>query len=159
MEIKAFDGKDQKIIDLLITDARTSLSDLSAHVGLSAPTIAERIRRLERTGVIRAFTVDLDPKALGYPLEALVRIRPMPGQVAFVEKLITQTPQIIECDKVTGDDCFVARMSVASMEEIDAILERISEKASTSTSLIKRTPLKRRPPPLDGQRAGQRAMA
>ena len=147
------DEKDQKIINLLIGDARTSLSDLAAQVGLSAPAISERLRRLERTGVIRAFTVDLDPKALGYPLEALVRIRPMPGQVAFVEKLITETPQIIECDKVTGDDCFVARMSVASMEEIDAILERISEKASTSTSLIKRTPLKRRPPPLDGRKA------
>ncbi|TYB86084.1 Lrp/AsnC family transcriptional regulator [Oceaniovalibus sp. ACAM 378] len=142
------DQKDRGIIACLTADARTSLKDLASEIGLSSPSIAERIRRLEQIGIIKCFTVDLDPKALGYALEAVVRIRPMPGKVQPVERLIIETPQIIECSKVTGDDCFVATLHVRSMEEIDKILEKISEKASTSTSLVKRKIVERRAPPL-----------
>lgn len=142
------DEKDRRIIELLAEDARMSLADLASEIGLTGPSVSERIRRLERRGIVRGFTVELDPKSLGYALQAIVRIRPMPGKVALVEELIIDTPQIVECDKVTGDDCFVARLNVRSMEEIDTILEKIAEKASTSTSLVKRSPVVRRLPPL-----------
>ena len=138
-----------QIVKLLADDARTSLKDMSVEIGLSSPSVAERIRRLVRVGIIRGFTVDLNPEALGYALEAIVRIRPMPGKVQAVQQLIVGTPQITECDKVTGDDCFVATLYVRSMDEIDTILEKISEKAATSTSLVKRKIIERRAPPLD----------
>jgi Lrp/AsnC family transcriptional regulator, leucine-responsive regulatory protein len=139
---------DRKLLDALRHDARMSLKELAEQVGLSSPSVAERIRRLQERGVIRGFTVDIDPAALGFTLLAIVRIRPLPGKLHIVQKLIQETPQIVECDKVTGDDCFIARMHVRSMDEIDAILDHIADKASTSTSMVKSHTVKRRPPPL-----------
>lgn len=123
------------------------LKELAEAAGLSSPSAAERVRRLEDRGVISAFTVDLDLAALGYPLQAIVRVRPLPGQLHIVEKLIQETPEFIECDKVTGDDCFIARLVVRSMGELDGLLDKISERAETNTSMIKASPIKRRLPP------------
>jgi Lrp/AsnC family transcriptional regulator, leucine-responsive regulatory protein len=142
------DGLDIKIIDLLVLNSRVSLKDLSAATGLSSPSVADRIRRLEEKGVIRSFTIDVDAEALGYSLQAIVRIRPLPGMLHIVEKLIQETPEFIECDKVTGDDCFIAKMCFRSMSQLDAILDRITDKAETNTSIVKAVSVKRRLPPL-----------
>jgi Lrp/AsnC family leucine-responsive transcriptional regulator len=148
-EMKAIDELDRRLLEALRSDARMSLKELAGQVGLSAPSVAERIRRLQERGVIRGFTVEIDPAALGFPLQAIVRIRPLPGKLHVVQKLIEETPQIVECDKVTGDDCFVARLHVRSMQEMDGILDRIADKASTSTSMVKSQTVARRSPPLD----------
>jgi Lrp/AsnC family leucine-responsive transcriptional regulator len=142
------DDVDQRILEALLRDSRISLKDLAQHAGLSSPSVSERLRRLEERGVIRAFTVELDPKALGYPLQAIVRIRPMPGKLHVVQKLIEEIPEFGECDKVTGDDCFVARLFVRSIDQLDRILDRIADKAETSTAIVKSQPIQRRPPPL-----------
>ena len=142
------DELDRKLLDILVKDSRTSLKDLAQQVGLSSPSVSERLRRLEERGVIRAFTVEIDPEALGYPLQAIVRIRPLPGKLHIVQQLIEEIPEFGECDKVTGDDCFVARLYVRSMSELDKLLDRIADKAETSTAIIKAQPIRRRPPPL-----------
>ncbi|CTQ42760.1 Lrp/AsnC family transcriptional regulator [Roseibium sp. ROS1] len=142
------DETDIKIVEALIDDARMSLKDLAAHVGLSSPGVSERIRRLQERGVIRGFTVDIDPKVLGYSLQAIVRIRPLPGKLHIVQQLIQEIPEFCECDKVTGEDCFVARLAIPSIDQLDGILDRISDKAETSTSIVKSQPIRRRPPPL-----------
>src|SRR5215510_5924544 len=99
---------DQLIVKILVADSRVSLKDLAERVGLSSPSASERLRRLEERGVIRAFTVDLDPQALGYSLQAIARVRPLPGKLQIVQKLLQEIPEVGECDKVTGDDCFIA---------------------------------------------------
>jgi Lrp/AsnC family leucine-responsive transcriptional regulator len=140
------DEIDQALIALLSDNARLSHAELARSVGLSPPSVAERLRRLEEDGVVSAYTVELDPKALGYTLTAIVRIRPLPGQLHHVEKLLIESPEVIECDKVTGDDCFVARYLLRSIDELDPILERIAQRAQTSTSIVKASPVKRRLP-------------
>jgi len=142
------DETDQKLLDALAVNSRLSLKELAQAAGMSSPSAAERLRRLEERGIIRAFTIDIDPAALGYPLQAIVRVRPLPGQLHIVEKLIQETPEFIECDKVTGDDCFIARLVVRSMGELDGILDKIAERAETNTSMIKSSPVKRRLPPV-----------
>ena len=142
------DEIDRTIVEVLVRDARISQKDLAREVGLSAPSVAERLRRLEERGVIRAFTVDLDPRALGYALQAIVRIRPLPGKLHVVQQLIEEIPAFGECDKVTGDDCFVARLYIRSIDELDGILDRIADKAETNTAIVKAQPIRRRPPPL-----------
>lgn len=142
------DETDQKLLDALAVNARLSLKELAQAAGMSSPSAAERLRRLEERGIIRAFTIDIDPAALGYPMQAIVRVRPLPGQLHIVEKLIQETPEFIECDKVTGDDCFIARLVVRSMGELDGILDKIAERAETNTSMIKSSPVKRRLPPV-----------
>ncbi len=142
------DGVDCAIVEILLRDSRASLKELARAVGLSSPSVSERLRRLEERGVIRAFTVEIDPKALGFPIQAIVRIKPLPGKMHVVQKLIEEMPQFGECDKVTGDDCFVARLYVRSIEELDGLLDRIADKAETSTAIVKAQPIRRRPPPL-----------
>lgn len=146
------DDVDQKILEALAENARISLKELAQAAGLSSPSAAERLRRLEERGIIAAFTIDIDPAALGYPLQAIVRVRPLPGQLHVVQRIIQDTPQFVECDKVTGDDCFIARLVVRSMAKLDAILDKVAEKAETSTSMVKASPVKRRLPPLSRQR-------
>ncbi|AUG53648.1 Lrp/AsnC family transcriptional regulator [Thalassospira marina] len=141
------DVTDQKILNALIADSRISQKELAARVGLSAPAVAERVRRLEERGIIRGFTIDINPEALGYPLQAIVRIRPLPGKLHIVEQIIQEIPEFGECDKVTGDDCFVARLYVRSVSDLDNLLERIVDKAETNTSIVKAKSVERRMPP------------
>ncbi len=142
------DDVDKRIPQLLSNDGRMSVKDLAQHVGLSAPSTSERIKRLEERGVIRGFTVEIDPASIGFTLQAIIRVRPLPGKLHVVQQLIEAIAEISECDKVTGDDCFIARLHVRSIEELDTILDRIADKAETNTSIVKLQPVKRRLLPL-----------
>jgi Lrp/AsnC family leucine-responsive transcriptional regulator len=147
-ENQFLDEIDQALIEALAQDARMSVADLARRVGMSAPGVSERLRRLEETGLINGYTLDLGLKALGYTLTAIVRIRPLPGQLHLVEKLLIESPEVIECDKVTGDDCFIARYVLRSIDELDPILDKVAQRAQTSTSIVKSSPVKRRLPAL-----------
>jgi Lrp/AsnC family leucine-responsive transcriptional regulator len=142
------DEVDRRMVEILAEDARISLKDLAGRVNLSSPSASERLKRLEERGVIRAFTVDIDPQALGYTLQAIVRVRPLPGQLHRVQQLIEEIPEFSECDKVTGEDCFIARLHLRSIDQLDEILDRIIDKAETNTAIVKAQPVKRRLPPL-----------
>jgi Lrp/AsnC family leucine-responsive transcriptional regulator len=142
------DDIDRALLAALAEDARTSVSELARQVGLSAPSTTERLRRLEAQGVIGGYTVRIDPRALGYTLQAIVRVKPLPGQLHLVEEMLRRIPEFIECDKVTGDDCFIARLYLHSIEQLDEILTKVTERAETSTAIVKSTPVPRRLPPL-----------
>jgi len=145
--VATIDDIDRELIAVLADDGRIAVSELARRVGLSAPSTAERIRRLESQGVIQGFAVRIDPRALGYTLQAIVRVKPMPGQLHLVEEEIRRIPEFVECDKVTGDDCFICRLFLQSIEHLDAILSKITERAETSTAIVKATPVARRLPP------------
>lgn len=142
------DDIDRRIVEALSLDARISVKELAQAIGLSSPSTSERVKRLEERGVIRAFTVDLSPEALGYTLQAIVRVRPLPGKLHVVQQLIADIPEVVECDKVTGEDCFIARLYVRDIGELDDILDGIADKAETNTAIVKSQPVKRRAPPL-----------
>lgn len=99
--------------------------------------------------MLRGYTVEVDPRAFGYQLQAIVRIRPLPGKLQEVERQIIAIPEFTECDKVIGEDCFIARLHVRSMEQLDTLLDRLYTVAETNTAIIKKTPVKRRLPPMD----------
>ncbi|MDR3099136.1 MAG: Lrp/AsnC family transcriptional regulator [Paraburkholderia sp.] len=142
------DEIDRALLAALAEDGRASVSELARQIGLSAPSTSERLRRLEAQGVIGGYTVRIDPRALGYTLQAIVRVKPLPGQLHLVEEVIRRIPEFIECDKVTGDDCFIARLYLHSIEQLDEILNKVTERAETSTAIVKSTPVARRLPPL-----------
>lgn len=141
------DQIDRSILERLARNARLSLKALAAQAGLSSPSASERLRRLEDRGVIRGYTIEVDPWALGHALQAIVRIRPLPGRSNLVQRLVEETPEIVECDKVTGDDCFVARLFARSVEHLDEVVERFADEAATSTAIVKAQVISRRPPP------------
>ncbi|KAF1051219.1 MAG: HTH-type transcriptional regulator LrpC [Stenotrophomonas maltophilia] len=142
------DEIDQRLLGALMQDSRRSLKALAQICGLSSPSVAERLRKLEERGVLTGYTIEVDPRALGYQLQAIVRVRPLPGRLHEVEREIQAIPEFTECDKVTGDDCFVARLLVRSMEQLDTLLDRLNGSAQTHTVIVKKTPVKRRLPPM-----------
>jgi Lrp/AsnC family transcriptional regulator, leucine-responsive regulatory protein len=129
------------LVMLLSRDPRTSISELARQVGMSAPAVRERIQRLEEARVIRGYRLDIDPKALGLPLAAIVRIRPMPGQLQKIAMLAAETPNVTECHRVTGEDCFVMKIHFDAIESLDRILDAFLAYGQTTTSIIQSSPV------------------
>jgi Lrp/AsnC family transcriptional regulator, leucine-responsive regulatory protein len=147
-EIGNLDATDIRILEALVQDARISIADLARSVGLSAPSISERIKRLEDAGVIQGYTLTIDPKALGLPIAAWLRIRPMPGQLQKVADILRAMPEIVECDRITGEDCFIARAHIQSVDDLEKLIDQVIPYAMTNTSIIQSSPVKRRLPPI-----------
>src|SRR4051795_10630696 len=103
IETKAFDATDLRLVTELRGDARMSLAELGRRVGLSAPAVGERLSRLERDGTV-GYRVDVDPQALGYAFAAVLRMRPAPRQIPKVAAVARDTPEVVECHRVTGED-------------------------------------------------------
>ena len=144
----AVDAIDVRILGLLASEGRLPLTELARRLGLSSPSVTDRVRRLEADGVLTGYTARIDLASVGYPLVALVRLRPVPGRLREVEALLQQTAECIECDKVTGEDCFVARVVLRSIQHLDQVLEGFADIAETNSALVKSTPVARRLPPL-----------
>jgi Lrp/AsnC family leucine-responsive transcriptional regulator len=142
----SIDDTDRQILLQLQAEGRMSMSDLAKRIGMSAPSVKDRVRRLEDRGIIRRFTVDMDMAALGFNLEAIVRIKPRPGSLHIVEKMILEEKRFTACDKVTGDDCFITRLALKSIQELDPLLDPFHEKAETNTAIIKSSPIINRTP-------------
>jgi Lrp/AsnC family leucine-responsive transcriptional regulator len=142
------DAIDTRIIQALSQDGRVSTAELARRVGLSPPSVAERVKRLEENGVIEGYAAQINPAALGYALSAYLRIRPVPGELAKVAAILAEIPSIVECDRVTGDDCFIARAHLKSVEELEQVIDRIIPFAMTNTAIIQSSPVARRLPPI-----------
>jgi Lrp/AsnC family leucine-responsive transcriptional regulator len=142
------DAVDARILSALAADARVSVAELARFVGLSAPSAAERIKRLEESGVIEGYAASLDPRALGLTVAAWLRVRPVPGGLSTVADILRSLPEIVECDRVTGEDCFFARAHLKSIEDLERLIDQIIPHAMTTTSIIQSTLVKRRPPPI-----------
>ncbi len=146
-ESGGLDAVDARLLQMLVANARVSTADLARAVGLTAPTVAERVRRLEEAGVIMGYRAEISPVALGLPITAWLRIRPVPGELARVAKIIRGIPEITECDRVTGEDCFLARVHVPSVADLERIIDLITPYAMTNTSIVQSSPVPRRLPP------------
>lgn len=145
----SLDATDRKIIGELAEDGRISNAELGRRVNLSSPAVAERVRRLERAGVITGYRAELDPRMLGYSLTAIVRVKPAPGQLARIPELAAEIPQVSECHRITGEDCFFLKVHLRSIEELGVVLDRFLAYGETTTSLINASPIPRRDPPLN----------
>ncbi|MCE9665551.1 Lrp/AsnC family transcriptional regulator [Halomonas sp. M5N1S17] len=148
------DATDRRLLQALVADARISIAELARLVGLSPPSVSERIKRLEEAGIIEGYTVRINARALGLPLTAWLRIRPIPGQLQRVAEQLKKLPEITECDRITGDDCFIARAHLASVEHLERLIDEIIPYAMTNTAIVQSSPVERRLPPWSGSEAG-----
>lgn len=142
------DEIDARILKRLAEDARISHAELARQVGLSAPSVSERVKRLEDVGVIEGYGARINPQKLGRPLAAWLRIRPVPGQLRQVCEILEGLQAIVECDRVTGEDCFLAKAQVASVVELERLIDKVMPYAMTNTSIIQSSPVGRRLPPI-----------
>ena len=142
------DERNLELIRLLQADPRASISELARRIGMSAPAVKERLTRLEEEGVIAGYRLDLDPKALGWPIMVFVRVRPMPGQLPRIAELARSLPQVAECHRITGEDCFIIKIHLDALESLDKILDRFLAYGQTTTSIVQSTPVVLRSAPL-----------
>jgi Lrp/AsnC family transcriptional regulator, leucine-responsive regulatory protein len=142
------DETDRKIIGELGNDGRVSLAELGRRVSLSSPAVSERVQRLERSGVITGYRAEINPQALGYQLTAIVRIKPAPGQLPRIPELAGEIPQVSECHRITGEDCFYLKVHLRSIEELSDLLDRFLVYGETTTSIVNASPIPRRDPPV-----------
>jgi Lrp/AsnC family transcriptional regulator, leucine-responsive regulatory protein len=147
-EPKAIDRVDLCILTELQANARVTLAELGRRVGLSAPAVAERVQRLEDTGVITGYHAEVDPRPLGFPVTVMIRVRPAVRELNRIAKIAEEIPQIVECYRMTGEDCFYFTMHLRSVDELEPIIDRFMPYGSTTTSLIQSAPVPRRPLPL-----------
>jgi Lrp/AsnC family transcriptional regulator, leucine-responsive regulatory protein len=143
----ALDAVDRQIIGELAQDARISFAELGRRVSLSSPAVTDRVRRLEQLGVITGYRAEIDPRALGYPLTAIVRVKPAVRQLSKIADLAAEIPQIEECHRITGEDCFYMKLHLGSIEELPSVLDRFLLYGETTTSIVNATPVRRRDPP------------
>jgi Lrp/AsnC family transcriptional regulator, leucine-responsive regulatory protein len=148
-EANLLDRTNLRILGELRDDGRLGFAELGRRIGLSAPAVAERVQRLERAGAIRGYHAELDPAALGFPVAAVVRIRPSPGQLQRIPEIARETPQVAECHRITGEDCYLLRLHLRSIDDLEEILDRFTPHGLTTTSIVHSTPVPRRGPPLD----------
>jgi Lrp/AsnC family leucine-responsive transcriptional regulator len=138
------DETNLRLLAELQADARLSLAELGRRVGLSSPAVSERLRSLERTGVITGYRAEVDPRRLGYALGVLIRIRPAPRQLATVADLVRRRPEIVECHRVTGDDCYAATAYVRDVEHLEELIDLLAAYGQTTTSIMQSSPVPRR---------------
>lgn len=141
----AIDELSGALLRLLAADPRRGASDLARELGVSAPTVRERVRRLEEAGVIRGYRLDVDPAALGRPVAAWIRLRPGPGQMSRITELAERTPEVSECHRISGEDCFLFKVHVAALEDLETVLDRFLLHGQTTSSLVVSTPVPPRP--------------
>jgi Lrp/AsnC family leucine-responsive transcriptional regulator len=125
------------------------MAELGRRINLSAPAVAERVQRLERAGVITGYRAEVDPKAIGFPIAAVVRIRPTTRQLQKIPELAREMPEVVDCYRITGEDCFFVKLHLRSMDDLEEILDRFIVLGQTTTSIVHSTPVASRPLPLD----------
>jgi Lrp/AsnC family transcriptional regulator, leucine-responsive regulatory protein len=138
------DETNRRILAELQSDARLTLAELGRRVGLSSPAVADRLQRLEADGVVRAYQADIDPRALGLALTVIIRIRPAPGQLPNVADLAPETEEVVECHRVTGDDCFFMKAHVRDVAHLEEVIDRFVVLGQTTTSIVQSSPVPRR---------------
>ncbi|MCF3946901.1 Lrp/AsnC family transcriptional regulator [Acidiphilium sp. AL] len=142
------DRRNVELLSLLRDDPRMGTAELARRVGMSAPAVRERVMRLEEAGIIVGYRLELNPAALGYPVCAYVRVRPAPGQLPKVAELARRLPQVVECHRVTGDDCFVLKIHLPALDRLDEVLDQFLAHGQTTTSIVQSTPVPLRGLPL-----------
>jgi Lrp/AsnC family transcriptional regulator, leucine-responsive regulatory protein len=142
------DTVNRRLLSELAADPRITMAALARRVGMSAPAVSERIQRMERAGVITGYRVDISPAALGLPVTVFVRIRPTAGQLPKIAELARQTPEISECHRISGEDCFLIKMHAAAIEDIEKTLDRFLTHGQTITSVVVSTPVPPRTLPI-----------
>lgn len=134
-----------RLLTELSADPRLRTTELARRLGVSAPTVRERVTRLEESGVIRGYRLDVDPAALGLPVAAWVRLRPGPGQIPRIIELAERTPEVVECHRISGEDCFLMRVQVAAIAGLEEVLDKFLIHGQTTSSFIVSSPIEPRP--------------
>ncbi|MGI8667453.1 MAG: Lrp/AsnC family transcriptional regulator [Jatrophihabitans sp.] len=139
------DNVDWRILAELQADARLSQNEISRRVNLSAPAVAERVRRLSDAGVLRGYAARVDPGSLGRPVQAFVQLDCYGPTCILKDLSVHDWPEVLEVHRVTGDACTVLRIAVADMAGFQEVIDRLARYGKPTSSLVLSSPLPWKP--------------
>jgi Lrp/AsnC family leucine-responsive transcriptional regulator len=137
----------RRIIEELHGDARLRTAELARRVGLSPPAVSERLRRLEDSGAL-TYHARVDPRALGYEICAIVRVSPSTRDLHVIPEIARGLPEVTECYRITGDDCYFMKVYLRAIDDLEPILDRFTPHGRTTTSIVHSAPVPPRPLPV-----------
>lgn len=135
------DEIDLKLLKLLLKNSRAPIKALSKEVNLSSPAVSARIERLEKRGVIRGYTVDLDPLQLGYHILAYINLDMAPTEKPNFYPFIETCPNVLECSCVTGNYSMLVKVSFPSTQDLDSFIGRLQQFGKTETQIVFSSPV------------------
>ena len=141
---RELDRLDWGILRALQGDARLSYNALARRVGLSAPAVAERVRRLEEAGIIAGYRAEVDPAKIGLPVTAVIRMRCAPGKCLLKTRSAEDFPEVLEVLKVSGSHCTVLKVVAADIAHLEALIERLGTHGEMDTAMVWSSALSRR---------------
>jgi len=141
----AVDKVDTTFLDALQSNGRQSIADLARSINMSHSAAAERVRRLEESGIISGYSAVVEPQQLGFSIMAFLRLRYPSSIYEPLHELLAATPEVIEAHHVTGDDCFIMKVVATSMKHLEQVSGRIGTLGSVTTSVVYSSPLAPRP--------------
>lgn len=142
---KLLDETGWRLLQELQQNARLSYSELGQRVGLSSPSVADRMRKMEEAGLITGYHVGVNLPKLGLPVLAIIRMGSFAGQSCNrVAAQVSEIPEVLECYKVTGTDCAVIKVAAVSVEHLESVIERLSLIGPAATSMVFSRPMKPR---------------
>ncbi len=150
------DDVNRDLLDQLQVDGRRSYRELGERVGLSAPAVAERVRKLEEAGVITGYHAEVDYELLGFPILCVIRLN-TPRMASGVDEKLQALPEVIEANRVTGSESHVIRARVRSTRHLEALLHQLWEDGDSTTNIVTSSPVPRRPMNLEATGAGRSA--
>ncbi|MEN0106438.1 MAG: Lrp/AsnC family transcriptional regulator [Pseudomonas sp.] len=130
------DGKDVQILQALQSNARQSLAALGKRIGLSQPAMSERVQKLEAAGVIEGYGARLNLAKVGLGLQAVLRVRTTHQHIKRYLELFAQMPEVLEADRVTGEDCFIVRCAFSQPADLEKVVDALAVHGAVTTSLV-----------------------
>jgi len=141
---KLLDGTGWLLLQELQQNARISYSELGQRIGLSAPAVADRIRKMEEAGVITGYRVEVDMSKLGLPVIAIIRLSSVAGQSCnVVAHRVSEIPEVFECYRVTGSDSVVVKVFATSVAHLERIIDQLTLYGLPTTSVVLSRPMQR----------------
>ncbi|MCB0967999.1 MAG: Lrp/AsnC family transcriptional regulator [Ilumatobacter sp.] len=139
------DDINRDLLDLLQADGRLSYREIGERIGLSAPAVTERIRKLEEAGVITGYRATIDYEKIGFPILCIIRLNATNLDRSTIDDVMRAIPEIIEANRVTGSESHVIRARVRSTAHLEELLELVTGHGTTVTNIVTSSPVPRRP--------------
>lgn len=138
------DEIDKKILRLLQEDARTSYAELGRQVGLTTPAVIERVRKLEDAGIIAGYRADIDTSKVGLPITAFIRMSISGVDYSHIIEVARGSTEVLECHRGTGEDSFIMKIAVSSVEHLQQMIDRLTPYGITTTTIVLSSPVRRK---------------
>jgi Lrp/AsnC family leucine-responsive transcriptional regulator len=143
----SMDALDRRIVAEMQAAPRLRVAELARRIGLSGPAAADRLRRLEESGTL-TYRAEVSPRALGYTICAIVRISPTGGGLRLIPGIAREVPNVTECYRITGEDCYFMKVYLRSIDDLEPVLDLFTPHGRTTTSIVHSSPVRPRELPI-----------